>query len=97
MEKLKAGIFDSLQIRKLTEDPLFDEALSKAELSARQSLKSVVTNFLGNHEKEIEELLKNFCQLVGWMSVKLPFLWSHLDYFPNNCEDLREKQGECFH
>ena len=44
-------------------DPMFDEALNKAELSVWQSLKSVVTNFLGNHqnagyEKKIEDLLK---------------------------------------
>ena len=60
MEKLKAGIFDSPQMRELMKDPMFDEALSKAELSACRSLMSVVINFLGNqqnaeHEKEIEE------------------------------------------
>ena len=43
---------------------MFEEALSEAELSAWQSLKSVVTNFLENHrntdyEKGIEELLKS--------------------------------------
>ena len=70
MEKLKAGIFDGLQIRELKKELMFDEALTKAELSASQSLKSVVTNFLGNYqnaeyEKEIEELQKRFSQLVG--------------------------------
>ena len=39
MGKLKAGIFDSPQIRELIKDPMFDETLSKAELSARKSLK----------------------------------------------------------
>ena len=43
MEKLKAGIFDSHQIKEFIKDPMFDKALSKAELSAWQSLKSVVT------------------------------------------------------
>ena len=33
MEKLKPGIFGGPQIRKLMKDPIFDEALSKAELS----------------------------------------------------------------
>ena len=66
MEKLKAGIFDVPQIRELMMDPMSDEALSEAELSTWQSLKSVVTNFQGNHlsseyEKEIEELPKSFC------------------------------------
>ena len=49
MEKLKVGIFDGLQIRELTKDPMFDEALSETELSALQQLNSVVTNFPGNH------------------------------------------------
>ena len=34
------------QIRELMKDPMFDKALSKAE----QSLRSVVTNFFGNHQ-----------------------------------------------
>ena len=68
IEKLKAGIFDSPHIRELIKDPILDEALSEAELSAWQSLKSVVTNFLGNHwsteyEKEIEDILKSSCRL----------------------------------
>ena len=50
MEKLKAGIFDGPQIRELMKDPMLGEALSEAELSAWQSLKSVVTNFLENHQ-----------------------------------------------
>ena len=33
-EKLKAGIFDGPQIKELMKDPMFDEALSEAELSA---------------------------------------------------------------
>ena len=37
MEKLKAGIFDGSQIRELMKDPMFDEALSKTELSAWQN------------------------------------------------------------
>ena len=31
------------------------------------------------------------------MSVKLHFLWSHLDYFPKICVDLNEEQCEHFH
>ena len=38
MEKLKAGIFDSPQIRELIKNSMFDEALSEAELSTWQSL-----------------------------------------------------------
>ena len=81
---------------------MFDDALNAAELSAWRSLKSVITNFLGNnwnaeYEKEVEKLLKNFQKLGARMSVKMHFLRSHLDYFPQNCGDLSEKQGERFH
>ena len=81
MEKLNAGIFDDPQIRELMNNPTFNKALGKAKLSAWHSLKSIVINFQGNHlseeyEKEIEGLLKSFCQLGAWMSVKLHFLWS---------------------
>jgi hypothetical protein len=31
------------------------------------------------------------------MSVKMHFLSSHLDYFPDNCGDTSEEQGERFH
>ena len=94
MKKLSAGIFDGPQIKEFMNDPMFSEA----ELSTGQLLKSVVANFLGNHwstdyENEIKEILKNFRQLGAQMSVILNFLWSHLDYFPKNCEE----QGERFH
>ena len=62
MEKFKAGIFDSPQIRELMKDPMFDEALRKAELFTWQLLKSVVTNHhSAGYKKEIEDLLKSFC------------------------------------
>ena len=74
LEKLKAGISHSSQIRKLMKDTVFDKGLSEAELSIWQSLKTIVTNFLGNHrsteyEKEIEELLKSFLQFGVRISV----------------------------
>ena len=31
------------------------------------------------------------------MSIKMHFLSSHLDYFPDNWGDLSEEQGERFH
>ena len=49
------------------------------------------------YEKEIEELLKSFCPLGTWISVKLYFLWLHMDYFPKNCGDLSEDQGKRVH
>ena len=30
------------------------------------------------------------------MSIKIHFVSAHLDYFPYNCIDYSEEQGECF-
>ena len=49
MEKLHACVFDGAIIRK---DSVFVEAPSAAELSTWLSLKSTVTNFLVNRQKQ---------------------------------------------
>ena len=41
--------------------------------------------------------MENFRQIGARMSVKMHFLRSHLDYFPENCGDFSEEQGERFH
>ena len=50
LEKLKAGIFDGPQIRKLISDPNFTKNMTDVELSAWSSFVSLVKNFLGNHK-----------------------------------------------
>lgn len=40
---------------------------------------------------------ENYRRLGCLMSVKLHFLHSHLEYFPNNLGDYSEEQGERFH
>ncbi len=100
--KIAAGIFDGPQIRELIKDKRFDSALNPVELSAWMSLKSVIANFLGNkrssqYQKTVDELLENLHKLGARMSIKMHFLHSHLDYFPENCGDYSEEQGERFH
>lgn len=100
--KLKAGVFNGPQIRELMKDSGFDETLNELEKSAWMSLKSVSTQFLGKERSQIYEelvaaLMKNFQALGARMSTKMHFLNSHLDYFPNNCGDYSEEQGERFH
>ena len=41
--------------------------------------------------------MENSCQNGAHMSVKMHFLRSHLEYFPENCGDFSEEQGERFH
>ena len=62
----------------------------------------VVNNFLGNYKdpnyKEIvESMLGNFRTLGCNMSVKVHFLHSHLNYFPENLGAFSEEHGERFH
>lgn len=100
--KLKAGIFDGPQIRELMKDQEFEQNMEGSERNAWVAFKSIVQNFLGNHrsqeyERVVEDLLQSFQSLGARMSVKMHFLSSHLDYFPENCGDFSEEQGERFH
>ncbi|XP_043287550.1 uncharacterized protein [Venturia canescens] len=100
--KLKEGIFDGPQIRSLFGDENFIKKMNDTEKAAWQIFKKVSQNFLGNEKIDnyqdlVEELLENFRNLGCLMNLKLHFLHSHLDYFPENLGDLSEEQGERFH
>lgn len=101
-EKLKAGIFDGPQIRQLIKDPHFNESMNELEEKAWKSFVLVVQNFLGNHKAAnyaqlVSDMLNNFRDLGCNMSIKVHYLHSHLDRFPENLGDLSEEQGERFH
>ena len=58
--------------------------------------------FLGNYKADnyselVSEMLIKFKDLGCNMSIKVHYLHSHLDYFPENLGDLSEEQGERFH
>ena len=59
-------------------------------------------NFLGNkkagnHEDLVGNMLLAFRQLGCKMSIKVHFLFSHLDKFPDNLGAVSDEQGERFH
>ena len=65
------------------------------------AFKEVLDKFLGNYKdhnykKVMERMLKAFQALGCRMSLKLHFLHSHLDYFPENLGAVSEEQGERF-
>lgn len=100
--KLKEGIFDGTQIRKMLKDENFIKSMNKKEKAAWISFKKVVENFLGNHKSDdyeqiVMDMVENFGKLGCLMNLKLHFLNSHLDYFPNEFRRLYEEQGERFH
>lgn len=101
-EKVKAGIFDGPQIRQLMKDPEFVNSMNGAERQAWESFVLVIKNFLGNHKainyvELVNNMLLNFRRLGCNMSVKVHYLHSHLDRFPDNLGDTSEEQGERFH
>ena len=72
------------------------------EKSARIEFIWIVQNFLGNKKspnyiQHIEQIMLHFQRLGCHMSIKMHFLFSHLDRFPENLGDLSEEQGERFH
>lgn len=100
--KLKEGIFDGPQIRTLFQDANFEGTMNDTEKAAWVSFKNVSQNFLGNNKREdystlVDELLQNYQNLGCLMNLKLHFLHSHLNHFPENCGDYSEEQGERFH
>ena len=86
IEKLKAGIFDGPQIRKLMNGSDFCNFMNPAELNAWMAFRNVVKFFLGktkapNYKELVETLLGSLHQLGANMSIKLHFLHSHLSRF----------------
>ena len=101
-EKITAGIFVGPQIRLLMMDKEFENTMNECEKQAWNGFKNVTFNFLGNikdpnYEQIVEDMLHSFKNLGCNMSVKVHFLHSHLEYFPENLGSLSEEQGERFH
>jgi hypothetical protein len=83
-------------------DPNFTNYMTVVEKSAWNEFVWVVKNFLGNNKlvdypQHIEQLMVHFQRLGCNISIKLHFLFSHLDRFPENLSDLSEEQGERFY
>ncbi|KAL4125789.1 hypothetical protein QTP88_010029 [Uroleucon formosanum] len=100
--KLKEGILIGPQIRELIKDNNFVRCLNTAEQEAWQAFIWTCENFLGNHKAltykdGIQNLLNAYNKLGCRMSLKIHFLHSHLDFFPENLGVVSDEQGERFH
>lgn len=100
--KIKEGVFDGPQIRQVLKDEAFKLTLTETELNAWLAFENVVKKFLGNHRADnykevVENLIQAYAELGCRMSLKIHFLHSHLDYFPENLGHFSEEQGERFH
>jgi len=66
------------------------------------AFKEVITKFFGhnkdpNYKQIVKRMLKAFQVLGCLISLKVHFLHSHLEDFPENLGDVSEEQGERFH
>jgi len=100
--KLKEGIFIGTQIRDIIKDEYFDKLLQGDEKAAWDSFKFVVKIFLGNrrvqnYEELVNNLLQSYKKLGCNMSLKIHFIHSYLDFFPENFGEVSDEQGERFH
>ena len=100
--KIKEGIFIGPQMRELMQDRQFDEGLNETERNAWLSFKRICKDFLGNHKAAnyqdvVQDLLTLYKAMGCNMSLKIHFLESHLDFFPENLGKVSDEHGERFH
>lgn len=100
--KINEGVFDGPQIRDLFKDEHFEELMTDTEKDAWQSFREVSTSFLGNkktpeYKTVVKKMVTAFKNMNCLMNLKLHFLDSHIEYFPENLGDFSEEQGERMH
>ena len=76
--------------------------MNDKEKAAWVSFVEVIQNFFGNkkadnYEVVVNRMLLAFCDFGCNMSIKVHFLHSHLDKFPENLGAVSDEQGERFH
>jgi hypothetical protein len=68
--------------------------MNVVERNAWTAFKNVVEKLLGNHKDEDYENIVRIMFLGCNMSLKVNFLFSHLNLFPKNLDAVSEEQGE---
>ena len=101
-EKFRAGVFDGPQICTLVPDQAFVQAINDKEKATWLSFGGCDGEFLGNkkvgnYEDLASNMLSTFHNLGCKMSIKVCFLFSYLDKFPDNLGGVSDEQGERFH
>ena len=100
--KIKEGIFIGPQIRELMQDKQFDKDLNETERNAWLSFKRICKDFLGNHKAAnyqdvVQDLLTSYKATGCNVSLKIHFLESHLDFFPENLSKVSDEHSQRFH
>ncbi|UYV64915.1 hypothetical protein LAZ67_3002413 [Cordylochernes scorpioides] len=100
--KIEEVIFVGPQIRELLQDGKFQNSLNEVEAAAWNYFRNVCNNFLGivkveNYRDIVNDLLLSYKALGCNMSLKIHFLHSHPDFFPDNLGAVSDEHGERFH
>ena len=100
--KIKEGIFDGQEIRRLRKNKTFPKVLKNEERRAYNAFCDVCDNVLGNkkvtnYKKIVKEMLHSYKDIGCLMSVKLHYFESHLDLFSSNMTDYSDEHGERMH
>jgi hypothetical protein len=99
--KLKEGVVGP-DICRLMKDKTFESKMQENEKEAWNAFRDIVLKFLGNQKdpnfkRIVCKMLIKFKHLGCSMSLKVHFMASHLDYYPENLGAVSEEQGERFH
>lgn len=100
--KVEQGIFVGPQIRKALHSTDFQNVLTAEQRTAWESFDAVVNGFLGNvrdpnYKQLVADMLENFRKIGSTLSLKMHFLKSHIDFFPENLGAYSDEHGERFH
>ena len=100
--KINEGLFIGTQIRQLMQDRQFNEDLNETEINAWLLFKRISKDFLGihkaaNYQDVVQDLLTTYQAMGCNLSLKIHFLESHLNFFPDNLGEVSDEHGERFH
>ncbi|CAH0547049.1 unnamed protein product [Brassicogethes aeneus] len=100
--KIKEGMLNGPDIRRLINDDDFKNALSQNKSVDCNCVKAVIQNVLGIHRAEnwsvlIEEMIHAFHKINVSMSLKVHFLHCHIDKFAEQSPCESDEHGERFH
>ncbi|UYV67880.1 hypothetical protein LAZ67_5002371 [Cordylochernes scorpioides] len=90
--KIKEGIFVGPQIRELPQDGNFQNNLNEVEAAAWSFFRNAE-----NYRDIVNDLLLSYKTLGCNISLKIHFLHSHLEFFPDNLGAVSDEHGERFH
>ena len=98
--KVKEGVFVGPDIRHLLNDDNFEQTLDNLQLAAWKAFRSICKDFLGNHRSpnymDTVQELQSYEALGCKMSLKVHFLMSYMDFFPDKMGSVSDEHGERF-